>query len=126
MNIFVGNLDRSVTPEDLRKLFAGFGTIVNTIVMKDTRSGRSLGYGHVYMEPDDAAREAIAELNRAPVKGRVIRVRVCRERGRQDRRQNGKTWRGVERRAQNRRLNGRLARGAARPFGQADTASGPD
>lgn len=62
MNIFVSNLDRSITSGDLRRAFAGYGTVINAIVMHDTATGRPLGHAHVYLVPENAAREAIAEL----------------------------------------------------------------
>jgi|GEM_PF-756978 RNA recognition motif-containing protein len=107
MNIFVGNLAANVSQEDLRRLFAGFGTIVKTLVNKNTSSGRTLGYGHVHMEPESAAREAIEALHYAPLRGRLIRVRECVERGRLERRKARMHWTGLERRRLERRTSGR-------------------
>jgi len=107
MNIFVGNLAANVSQEDLRRLFAGFGTIVKTLVKKNTSSGRTLGYGHVHMEPESAAREAIEALHYAPLRGRLIRVRECVERGRLERRKARMHWTGLERRRLERRTSGR-------------------
>lgn len=106
MNIFVGNLTAAVTTEDLRRLFAGFGCVVNARVMKDTVKGRSLGYGHVFVVPEEAAREAITALHQAPLKGRLIRLRECRFRAREERRQSRMRWDGADRRRSTRRLNG--------------------
>lgn len=86
MNIFVSNLDRSVTSGDLRRAFAGYGTVINAIVMHDTATGRPLGHAHVYLVPETAAREAIAELQLAPLRGRPIKVRECVYRAKRDRR----------------------------------------
>lgn len=86
MNIFVANLDRSVTPRDLRRAFAGYGTIIDVQVPIDSRTGRSLGHGHVYLVPERAAREALEELNFAPLRGRPIKVRECVYRAKRDRR----------------------------------------
>lgn len=107
MNIFVGNLAANVSQEDLRRLFAGFGTILRTLVMKKTAQGEKPVYGHVYMEPESAAREAIDALNHAPLRGRLIRVRECVERKRPERRQSRMRWTGLERRRIERRTNGR-------------------
>lgn len=53
MNIFVGNLSAAVTADDLRRLFDGYGTTINVIIMRDTDTGLPLGYGlfrhHVHM-----------------------------------------------------------------------------
>jgi RNA recognition motif-containing protein len=86
MNIFVSNLDRSITSGDLRRAFSGYGTVVNAVVMQDTATGKPLGHAHVYLVPEDAARDAIAELQFAPLRGRPIKVRECVYRARRDRR----------------------------------------
>lgn len=86
MNIFVTNLDRSVTSRDLRRAFSGYGTIIDVRVPTDKQTGRPLGHGHVYLVPERAAREALEELNFAPLRGRPIKVRECMYRGKRDRR----------------------------------------
>lgn len=98
MNIFVSNLDRMVTASDLQRAFAGYGTVINAIVMKDTLTGLPLGHGHVYLVPEQSAREAIDELHLAPLRGRPIRVRACVERARRDRRAQRQPANGAERR----------------------------
>ena len=107
MNIFVGNLSAAVTAEDLRRLFAGYGTIINALIMRDTDTGLPLGYGHVYVVPEQAAYEAIINLDKTSLKGNPIAVRECHYRARQERRLRRFPWRGSERRvADSRRLNG--------------------
>lgn len=107
MNIFVSNLDRSITSGDLRRAFAGYGTVINAIVMHDTATGRPLGHAHVYLVPENAAREAITELQLAPLRGRPIKVRKCVYRAKRDRRVRQMQDIGIERRrAPDRRRNG--------------------
>jgi RNA recognition motif-containing protein len=107
MNIFVGNLPASVTSADLRRLFDGYGTIINAIVMRDTATGLPLGYGHVYLVPDDAAFEALINLQYTLLKDSPIVVRECVYRTAPDRRVGRQPWKGVERRvAGSRRHNG--------------------
>jgi RNA recognition motif-containing protein len=86
MNIFVSNLDRTVTSRDLRRAFAGYGTIIDVRVPTDTQTGKPLGHGHVYLVPERAAREALEELNLAPLRGRPIKIRECVYRTKRDRR----------------------------------------
>lgn len=86
MNIFVGNLAASVTAENLRQMFDGYGTIINTLIVRDTHSGLPLGYGHVYLVPDKAAHKAITELDGTLVQGNPIFVRECVYRERKERR----------------------------------------
>jgi RNA recognition motif-containing protein len=107
MNIFVGNLSAAVTTDDLRRLFAGYGTTINAIIMRDTDTGLPLGYGHVYVVPEQAAYEAIINLDKKELKGSAITVRECMYRTRQERRLRRFLWRGNERRAaESRRHNG--------------------
>jgi len=87
MNIFVSNLDRTVTSRDLRRAFSGYGTIIDVKVPTDRETGKPLGHGHVYLVPERAAREALEELNLAPLRGRPIKVRECIYRTRRDRRE---------------------------------------
>lgn len=98
MNIFVSNLDRAVTPRDLRRAFAGYGTIIDVRVPTDTQTGKPLGHGHVYLVPERAAREALEELNFAPLRGRPIKVRECVYRKNRDRRMRQTAKVKVERR----------------------------
>ncbi|XP_020243055.1 polyadenylate-binding protein 2-like [Asparagus officinalis] len=61
-NVFVKNLSESTTEEDLSKVFAEFGQLTSTIVMKED-DGKSKCFGFVnFLNPDDAAR-AVKELN---------------------------------------------------------------
>ncbi|HEY8553616.1 MAG TPA: RNA-binding protein [Burkholderiales bacterium] len=87
MDIVVSNLDQSVTARDLRRAFSGYGTIIDVKLPVDKATGRPLGHGHVYLVPDRAAREALEELNLAPLRGRPIKLRECVSRSKQDRRQ---------------------------------------
>lgn len=103
MNIFVGNLASTVSSEDLRRLFAGYGTVIRALVMRDTATGRPLGYGHVYLVPDDAARKAVAQLNLTNIAGQPVAVRECNPRKRYDRRKSILPWHGIERRQAQRR-----------------------
>ena len=49
MNIFVGNLSRDVTEEDLREAFSAFGQISKVTILKDKFSGEPRGFGFVEM-----------------------------------------------------------------------------
>ena len=49
MNIYVGNLSRDVTEEDLRHAFQGFGHVASVNIIKDKFSGESRGFGFLEM-----------------------------------------------------------------------------
>ena len=107
MNIFVGNLPATYTAEKLRKLFDGFGTVVNAILMRDTVTGLPLGYGHVYLVPEQAAYDAIVSLNSTALKDSPLVARECVFRVHAERRLRRLPWKDTERRvAGSRRHNG--------------------
>ncbi|MBF0227218.1 MAG: RNA-binding protein [Desulfobacterales bacterium] len=90
MNIFVGNLSRDVTDEDLKELFLKYGEVTSANVIRDKFNGQSRGFGFVEMPSKTAAQSAITELNGKDVKGRSINVNEARprsnDRGGDDRR----------------------------------------
>ena len=81
MNIYVGNLDYSVTDDDLREAFGEFGEIQSANVIKDKMSGRSKGFGFVEMPSNSEADQAIKALNGSDLKGRNIKVNQAKPRG---------------------------------------------
>ena len=80
MNIFVGNLPFSATEEDLRGLFAEYGTIDSVAVIKDRETGRSRGFGFVELAADARAQDAINDLDGSDFGGRNIKVNEARPR----------------------------------------------
>jgi len=78
MNIYVGNLSRDVTEDDLRQAFEAFGQVETANVIKDRFSGESRGFGFVEMPSKNEAQTAIKEAEGMELKGRVIRVNEAR------------------------------------------------
>lgn len=78
MNIYVGNLSRDVTEDDLRQAFEAYGQVETANVIKDRFSGESRGFGFVDMPSKEEAANAIAELNDKDLKGQTIRVNEAR------------------------------------------------
>jgi len=76
--LFVGNLDFTVTAEDLKALFAGVGTVTDAAVIMDKMTGRSRGFGFVTMSSADEAKAAVEKLNQNDLKGRKINVNIAR------------------------------------------------
>jgi len=74
MNIYVGNLSREVTEEELKKAFEEFGKVASVTIIKDRFSNESRGFGFVEMPTDDEANAAISGLNGKQFKGRSINV----------------------------------------------------
>jgi RNA recognition motif-containing protein len=80
MTIYVGNLDYSVTSDELRGLFEPFGLVASADVQVKSRTGQSRGFGLVEMPHADEARAAIEGLNNRPHKDRVLTVNESRPR----------------------------------------------
>lgn len=75
MNIYVGNLNWSITSDDLYNLFAPYGEVASAKVVTDKfNNNRSKGFGFVEMNDDEAARTAISNLNETEISGRKIIV----------------------------------------------------
>ena len=89
MNIYVGNLSRDVTEEDLRQEFEAFGQITSVTVIKDKFSGQSRGFGFVEMPAKAEAQSAIDGLNGKDLKGQTLSVNEARPRS-DDRRGGGR------------------------------------
>ena len=87
MNIFVGNLSREVSDEDLRAEFQAFGEIKSIQIIKDKFSGDSKGFGFIEMPKKEEAEAAIRALNGKQLGGKSIVVNEARPR--EDRRTGG-------------------------------------
>ena len=80
MNIYVGNLAYSITEDELRDSFSGFGEVTNTTIIMDKFSGRSKGFGFVEMPDSSAGISAIEALNGQELAGRPLRVNEAKPR----------------------------------------------
>jgi len=78
-HLFVGDLHRSTTEEDLQKAFSPYGKIVFAEVKRDKVSGRNLGYGFLKLDTEDGAQRALREMNGVPIKGRRIRINYAQK-----------------------------------------------
>lgn len=87
MKLYVGGLAYAVTEQDLEALFAEYGKVTSSAVIKDRDSGQSKGFGFVEMEDLKEAQNAIKELNGKEVSGRSIMVNQARPQ--EDRRPGG-------------------------------------
>jgi RNA recognition motif-containing protein len=80
MNIYVGNLAKEVTDQELRETFEAYGQVESAIVLKDKFSGESRGFGFVEMRIRTEAEEAIKQLDSKEIKGRHLIVNEARPR----------------------------------------------
>ena len=80
MRIYVGNIAREVTDDDLRGAFAAFGQVESAMVLKDKFTGESRGFGFVEMLAASEAQAAINAMNGKSLKGRNLNVNEARPR----------------------------------------------
>lgn len=76
--LFVGGLPFSVAKEQLREMFASYGTVTDAVVIMDKMTNRSKGFGFVTFENDADADKAVAEMNGSSIEGRKITVNEAR------------------------------------------------
>jgi RNA recognition motif-containing protein len=74
MNIFVGNLAREVTEEDLKAQFVTFGTVSSVAMIMDKHSGQPRGFAFVEMPDSEEASAAIAGLKGKQLKERTLDI----------------------------------------------------
>ncbi len=80
MNIYVGNLSREVTEEELKKAFEAFGQVESAAIIKDKFTGESRGFGFVEMPAKAEAQSAIDGLDDTEMQGRPLKVNEARPR----------------------------------------------
>jgi len=77
MRLYVGNLPYNISDDQLRDMFAKFGTPDSARVVTDRDSGQSKGFGFVEFRNDQQAREALS-LNGTEFGGRALKVNEAR------------------------------------------------
>lgn len=80
VNLYIKNLDDSVTDDILRDEFAAMGTITSARVMKDMKDGRSRGFGFVCFSSPEEATRAVNEMNGKIVANKPIFVALAQRR----------------------------------------------
>ncbi|KAJ1700275.1 hypothetical protein LUZ63_000054 [Rhynchospora breviuscula] len=76
LNLYLKNLDDSITDEKLRETFSEFGTITSCKVMRD-QNGISKGSGFVAFSTAEEASKALNEMNGKLVSGKPLYVAIA-------------------------------------------------
>ncbi|PON81084.1 Splicing factor-like protein [Trema orientale] len=71
-NIFVKNLDHSITSAELQDMFCNFGNILSCKVAEE--NGKSKGFGFVQFGSEDSAIAAVGALHNTEIKGKKLYV----------------------------------------------------
>ncbi len=78
MTIYIGNLSYQATEEDLKAVFAEYGTVKRVVLPTDRETGRMRGFAFVEMIDDAHEDAAISELDGAEWMGRQLKVNKAR------------------------------------------------
>lgn len=78
MTIYVGNLSYQATEDDLKTIFAEYGSVKRVVLPTDRETGKMRGFAFVEMKDEAQEDTAIEELNEAEWMGRVLRVNKAR------------------------------------------------
>jgi RNA recognition motif-containing protein len=78
VNIFVGNLSRDASEDDVRQAFQAFGQVTSVNIIMDRITRQPKGFGFVEMPAKAEADAAIAGLNGKELKGRKLTVNEAR------------------------------------------------
>ena len=80
MSIYVGNLSYQVGEEDLKQVFAEYGTVKKAQLPIDRETGRVRGFGFIEMSSDAEEEAAIAALDGSEWMGRSLKVNKAKPR----------------------------------------------
>lgn len=74
MNLYVKNIDDSVTDEYFREQFSKFGTVTSARIMREGPDNISKGFGFVCFSSSDEAQRAQAEMNNKMIRSKPITI----------------------------------------------------
>jgi cold-inducible RNA-binding protein len=77
-SIYVGNLSRGATEDQLLQAFGQHGNVASVSIVKDRETGQSRGFAFVEMTDGKEAATAIKEMNLVEIDGRSITVNEAR------------------------------------------------
>ncbi len=76
--LYVGNLAKSTTEEELKALFQQAGAVSAVDLVKDRDSGQSKGFAFVTMTDQAEAEKAISMFNAYSLSDRELKVNVAK------------------------------------------------
>jgi RNA recognition motif-containing protein len=80
VRLYVGNMAKSTTEDELRTLFAQAGKVSAVEVVKDRDSGQSKGFAFITMVDQAEADKAISMFNAYSLGGNALKVNVAKPR----------------------------------------------
>jgi len=80
VKLYVGNLSKTTTQEELNTLFAGAGEVASVNIIKDRTSGESKGFAFVTMSAQSEADKAVSMFNSYSLSDHELKVDLARPR----------------------------------------------
>jgi len=80
VKLYVGNLSKSTTEDELNALFAQAGDVTAVEVIKDRRSDESRGFAFVTMSAQSEADKAVSMFNPYSLSDHVLKVSLAKPR----------------------------------------------
>jgi RNA recognition motif-containing protein len=77
--LYIGNLSKTTSEDDLRKLFAEIGSVISVAIPTNAKTGINKGFGFVDMGTAEGAQEAMKTLNGRVFQEHELRVNESRE-----------------------------------------------
>ncbi len=78
--VYVGNLSKSTTQEELNTLFSQAGEVTAAEVIKDRKSGESKGFGFITMSAQNEADKAVSMFDTYSLDEHVLKVSLAKPR----------------------------------------------
>ena len=78
VRLYVGNLAKSTTEDELKTLFTQAGSVAAVDMVKDRNSGESKGFAFVTMGEQTEADKAISMFNAYSLADRELKVNVAK------------------------------------------------
>lgn len=80
VELYVGNLSRSITKEELNTLFTQAGEVTSVHVILDRKSGVSKGFAFITMSAQSEADKAVSMFNSYPLAEHQLTVYLAKPR----------------------------------------------
>jgi RNA recognition motif-containing protein len=73
-SIFIGDISKEVSEDDLKDMFTAFGEVIDVVIKRSRTTNQSLGYGFVTMKNAELARSCLEQKGDIVLKGRKLRI----------------------------------------------------
>jgi RNA recognition motif-containing protein len=78
--LYVGNLSKSTTQDELNTLFAQAGEVTAAEIIKDRKSGESRGFAFITMSAQSEADKAVSMFNSYSLTDSILKVSLAKPR----------------------------------------------